>query len=360
MSSSTQGDSIEELLLGQSYGQYRPSAPLGRGNFGYVFSGQSSETGLTVALKVLDPFHKDPMAAMEFEDEGAILRRLSGSSAIVGLHASGSIQLEVQAHGIPIELPVRYHVLDHADGSLSEFVRDDSVRSRLSWPDRLRLWRSAILGVHQMHLRKCAHRDLKCDNCLLFAGADRQLVCKVADFGRARDFSAPPRLGPEQYMLGRGDLGCAAPEHLTWQGRDDWQSYKLADIYGLGSLLHELVMGQPITTVALGPSYPIIQATRRDAVHGRFADLASMRPRFTNAITMLQKTAPPALRDRLSDLMLQICSPVPEERLPKVSLGRRGDFGNGLLWLLNRVDILAKIVSVQTRSPRYRAGKVKV
>lgn len=355
----TQGDSIEELLLKQSYGQYRPTAPLGRGFFGFVFSGQSAQKRPAVAIKVLNPFIGDSTASIEFDDEGHMLKKLAGSSAIVRLETTDTIQLPAQVNGLTIPIPVKYHVLEQAEGCLAEYIEDDDVRSRLPWPNRLRLWRGVILGVHQMHLRKCVHRDIKCANSLLFPGPDKRLTCKVADFGRARDFSLPPRHAAEHYMNGRGDLRCAAPEHLTWQGRDDWESYQLADIYGLGSLLYELVMGQPITTVALGPSRSVIDATRSDALQGRFADLGSMRPRFNSAVEMLSKNAPPALRDRLSALMNQICSPVPGERLPRISLGRRGYAGKGLLWLLNQVDILAKIASLQERRPRYRAGKAK-
>ncbi|WP_432902028.1 protein kinase domain-containing protein [Micromonospora matsumotoense] len=356
---SAQGDSIEELLLKQSYGEYRPTAPLGRGFFGFVFSGQPNDRRPAVAIKVLNPFKGDPTAGVEFDDEGHMLRKLAGCSAVVRLEASGAVELPVQVHGLTVQLPVKYHVLEQAEGCLAEYIEDDSVRDRLPWTNRLRLWRGVVLGVHQMHLRKCAHRDIKCGNALLFPGPDKRLTCKVADLGRARDFSLPPRHTPEYYMNGRGDLRFAAPEHLTWQGRDDWESYQLADIYGLGSLLYELVMGHSITTAALGPSRGVIDATRRDAMQGRFADLGSMRPRFNSAIEMLSMNAPPALRDRLSTLMNQICSPVPRDRLPRIRLGQRGYTGSGLLWLLNQVDILAKIASLQDRRPRYRAGKAK-
>jgi serine/threonine protein kinase len=69
-----------------------------------------------------------------------------------------------------------------ATGSLAEILPDTSIK--LAWKQRLKMLRSAALGINYLHsLQPCiVHRDLKPSNLLV----DENWNVKVADFGLAR------------------------------------------------------------------------------------------------------------------------------------------------------------------------------
>jgi serine/threonine protein kinase len=68
------------------------------------------------------------------------------------------------------------------NGSLHDMLRDTSVK--LSWRQRVRMLRSAALGINYLHSLHpiIVHRDLKPSNLLV----DENMNVKVADFGFAR------------------------------------------------------------------------------------------------------------------------------------------------------------------------------
>ena len=111
-------------------------------------------------------------------------------------------------------------VLVLASGDVCELTADPDLLNKLDWSERLWLLRGAVKGVHQMHLRNVAHRDLKSANCLLVVQGSRSEV-RVADLGRAKDFTHAPTLAPFDYLRGRGDFRFAAPEYLWMQGGSD-------------------------------------------------------------------------------------------------------------------------------------------
>ncbi len=65
-------------------------------------------------------------------------------------------------------------------GALKEILADSAVR--LPWERRLRVLRSAAVGLAYLHSRDIIHRDVKPSNLLV----DENWNVKVADFGFAR------------------------------------------------------------------------------------------------------------------------------------------------------------------------------
>jgi serine/threonine protein kinase len=344
-------------LSGQQVGDYTLGECIGHGGFGLVFEVSSNATGTKYAMKVLVPSN-DPGITAEFEREGILLKHLVKCSSVINLVESGTDTFMMCLDASPVAVvPVQisFHVLALASGDVSELTMDPDLLKRLDWSERLTILRGAVKGVHQMHLKSVAHRDLKSANCLLVVQGARSEV-RVADLGRAKDVTLAPTLAPFDYLRGRGDFRFAAPEYLWMQGASDAASLRSADLYGLGSLFAELATGHPITALAIGSWQTAMVDAQRDISSGIHRDLAILRPQFRRAIEEIADELPRTIRHGAVELLSQLCDPVPTERHHRTKLGRTVANRPGLEWLIRRVDILSKQLQVQT-SIRIRYKK---
>lgn len=342
-------DPWETALTGNTLGPYRLERVLGRGGFGYVFEATNQETATPFALKVLSPSRgHDASAVIDFENECTLLKKLNPCSSVINLVDSGVENVLVTLGGGEVPLSLKYHVLALASGSLDELLVSPEQRLQLAWSERLRLWRGAVKGVHQMHLKSIAHRDIKSENCLLMVAGHRTEV-RLADFGRSKDYTTPLRNSPEHYAEGRGDRRFAPPEHLLYQGGSTEDDYKSADLYGLGSLLVELTTGQPMTAIALGSWADVQRLGLDDLTAGVVRDLATLRPSFRSAIEAVSEEFPGSIRQDAAKLLAQLCDPVPIARMPQRYKGRRAYIESDMHWLLRRIDILSHRLKVADR-----------
>jgi serine/threonine protein kinase len=198
-------------------GGYRLEKYIDKGGFGYVFQVTRLDTSTSFAMKVLSPA-SDAAAHFDFDNEGALLKKLNPCSSVINLVDSGFESVPVTlASGSAVPLPVKYHVLSLASGSLNELIQSPDMLTKLAWLERVSLWRGAVKGVHQMHLKSVAHRDLKSSNCLLMVVGAKSDV-RLADLGRSKDFSQMPEHPANAYLGGRGDARFAPPEYLLLQG----------------------------------------------------------------------------------------------------------------------------------------------
>ncbi|HEY3737690.1 MAG TPA: serine/threonine-protein kinase [Jatrophihabitans sp.] len=347
-------DAWATSLTGLVLGGYRLERCVGNGEFGYVFEVTKIDTASSFAMKVLSPGKgSDASAHVDFDNESALLKKLNPCSSVINLVDSGSDDVMVTLGGVDVPLQLKYHVLVLASGSLDELLRTPELVEQLAWPERLRLWRGAIKGVHQMHLKSIAHRDLKTSNCLLMVVSNRTEV-RLTDLGRSKDYSTPASLPPEFYLGGRGDLRFAPPEYLLLQGSPSEVDFKNADLYGLGSLLAELATGHPMSALALTSWQDVRQDGIADLRAGVRRDLATLRPHYQAAIEGIADDLPSAIRYDTKRLLLQLCDPVPHARQPKKGTGHRHVPDDGLLWLLRRADILQRQLSVAPRRIRYK------
>ncbi|KAK3672194.1 mitosis inhibitor protein kinase swe1 [Recurvomyces mirabilis] len=110
------------------------------------------------------------------------------------------------------------------NGNLKDFLLRTGFKARL---DDFRIWKILLeltLGVKSIHDANIIHLDLKPANVLI----DWEGVLKIADFGMASAWPAPPNLD------GEGDREYIGPEILN--GRFD----KPADIFALGMVMLEI------------------------------------------------------------------------------------------------------------------------
>ena len=348
------------LLEGATLGGYTLVEYRGSGAFAHVFRAQDGASRV-VAVKVLD-LHAGTEQRREFDNEGDLLARLDRSSSVVDLLKTGTDQVLVCPPGstVSVPVPVRFHVLEYADNCLDRLL---AFRDLLSWPDRLHLYRGVVRGVHQMHLASVAHRDTKAANSLVF---ERRKACadaKVADLGRSCDLAVPPSAPPIMYLWGRGDPLFAPPEMLFCLGEATRTAHLAADLFGVGSLLFEVVTGQGLTAVALGPgvdfldqidvSRLLMENERRD----RFdAALPGLRARYEQALHVLGGELPPVLRQPATELVRRLCDPDPARRGPRALPGSRTAL-EPFLWVLDRVDAMVRAVELAGGHSRRHARR---
>ena len=324
-------------------GRYRLVRHLADGNFSHVFRAVDQRSSALLAVKMLQPSAAvHPDSTVEFKHEGELLERLVRNRNVVGILDSGSAQITIQINGVSAPLSVSFHVMELADGALSELL---PLRDELDWLRKLRFFRDVVVGTHQMHLQRIMHRDLKASNVLLFDTETARVVAKVSDLGRSRDLRLPPRLDVDAYAAGRGDMSHAPPEHLWHLGLTEDVALRRADIYLAGSVLFELGTGVSITSM-----------TFKDWLAHRNA-AASMNPQHREtafraaghlmgeahegALGLLADESPEEIRHHVVDLVRQMCHPDPARRERRFRVERKNPAW-GLQWIIRRADIIIK------------------
>ena len=200
---------------------YEIEGELGRGAMGVVYRARQVRLNRPCALKViLAGAHADPVAAVRFLAEAEAVAKLQHSH-IVQIHHIG------EAEGLPFfEL---------------EYVEGGSLDKRLDgtpWPARraATLVEALARGVAEAHRLGIIHRDLKPSNILIAADG----TPKIADFGLAKSLDAGAGLTATESILGTPSY--MAPEQAEGKAK---QVGPLADVYALGAILYELLVGRP-------------------------------------------------------------------------------------------------------------------
>lgn len=250
-------ESEVKLFLSETLaGRYRPLRHIGSGGFAGVFEAKDGHTGRSVAAKILRLSQCSVSGSQrEFRDEVELLGKLRGCDRVIQLHDSGehTVNLSHPLSGESISVSTEFAVLELAAGSLADLLL---YGDEFSWPDRLRLYRDVIKGVHQMHLHRIVHRDVKAENGLVFEG--RSPVAKVGDLGRSHDTSEPRRFAIEAYLCGRGDTRFAPFEFLWLQGTQEPEDQARADLFLLGALLFEIAVGVSYTALVTASPVTVI------------------------------------------------------------------------------------------------------
>jgi serine/threonine-protein kinase len=200
---------------------YEVLSVLGRGAMGVVYQARQRGLRRVVALKMI--------LAGEYAGEGDVARFKTEAEAVARLQHANIVQIyEVgEEDGRP------FFSLEYVDGgSLAKKVSGTPLPPRQA-ADVARLLAE---GMHCAHEHGVVHRDLKPANVLL----TRDGSPKVTDFGLAKrleDDSGQTRsgtiVGTPSYM---------APEQAEGRLKDVGP---LADVYGLGAVLYEMLTGRP-------------------------------------------------------------------------------------------------------------------
>ncbi|MBP2422081.1 hypothetical protein [Microbacterium imperiale] len=123
-----------DLLMAQGVGDYRLISCVGTGGFGFVFGAEHTDSGARFAVKVLDP-QVGTEHVVDFENEGVLLSLLTACDGVINYVESGSDSVELTANGINVSVPIRFHVLALASGSVNELVEDPGARADMARGD---------------------------------------------------------------------------------------------------------------------------------------------------------------------------------------------------------------------------------
>jgi beta-lactam-binding protein with PASTA domain/predicted Ser/Thr protein kinase len=203
-------------------GRYELHRRLGRGGMAEVFLARDQLLDRPVAIKVLFPeFATDPAFVERFRREATAAANLNHPN-IVGVYDWG------EAEG------TYFIVMEFVDGqSLSQILRAEGPFHPDAVAD-IGSDMAAALGF--AHRNGVVHRDVKPGNVLV----DTHRQVKVADFGIARAITAATDDNLTQAGTVMGTATYFSPE----QARGDAVDPR-SDIYSLGCVLYELVVGRP-------------------------------------------------------------------------------------------------------------------
>jgi eukaryotic-like serine/threonine-protein kinase len=244
-------------------GPYKLLSVLGDGGMGVVYlAEQAVPVRRRVALKVLKLGMDSEQLVARFEVERQALAVMDHPN----------IARVVDAGVTPRGRP--YFAMEYVRGTPITHYADTH---RLTTTERLRLFIDICHAVQHAHHKGVIHRDLKPSNVLVAAG-EMGPVVKVIDFGIAKaaglgltDRTLVTQLGQ---MIGTPEY--MSPEQAEMSGLDvDTRT----DIYSLGVLLYELLVGALPFELSAKPGYVIAHTLRERDV-----------PRPSTRLTMMGDT----------------------------------------------------------------------
>jgi len=208
-------------LVGQSFGDYKLLAEIGRGGMGIVYKAHQQSADRLVALKMLlaNP-NGNPLLVARFLSEVRLAGSLSHRN-IVRVYNVG-------------ECPFgHYFAMEFIDGyCLEDILRERTVP--IPWAVSLLIVLAE--AVHYAHTRGVIHRDLKPANIMI----DRTRRPVVMDFGTAKLLGQTSNLTVEGVVI--GTPAYMPPEQA---GENTTQVGPHSDVYSLGAVLYTLLSGRP-------------------------------------------------------------------------------------------------------------------
>ena len=205
---------------GDRIGNFEIIKTLGEGGFGTVYLAKQHEpVERDVALKVLHANRCTEKFIRGFEEERQILAEMH-HPGIAHFYDAGFTQFNQP-----------YFVMEYVDGeSITEYCNNN----KLTIAQRLKLFAEVCKAVQHAHSKQVIHRDLTPNNILVSDDDGGSPRAQIIDFGISKSGhdAAEDVAGTLQYM---------SPEQATTEKRADAKS----DIYTLGVVLYELLVGRP-------------------------------------------------------------------------------------------------------------------
>ena len=226
-------DDLLQRLQAALSGRYEVERLLGEGGMAIVFLARDVKHDRQVALKILKPELAASLGAERFLREIRVTAKLSHPH-ILPLYDSG------EADGL------LYYVMPYVTGeSLASYVAREK---QLALAEAMRITREVASALGHAHSLGLVHRDIKPENVLLSGGH-----AIVADFGISRAVAEAGGDKLTQTGMAIGTPAYMSPEQIGGDPDVDARS----DLYSLGCMLYEMLVGQvPFT----GPTAMAVMA----------------------------------------------------------------------------------------------------
>ena len=233
---SREGDTPGERWLGRMVGPYRLIELIGQGGMATVFRAERplDDATQTVAIKLLHMGLFSELSRSYFSRERRALAQLEHPN-IARLIDGGTSDTDIP-----------YLVMEYVQGQpLTEYCLRHACDSR----QRLRLLQTTCRAVEAAHRALIVHRDIKPANVLVAQSGD----IKLLDFGIAKLLDDEHATSTQTGMRAMTPA-YAAPEQLAGE-----TVTTATDVYALGLLLHELLLGTlPTRPVLRAPSETVL------------------------------------------------------------------------------------------------------
>jgi serine/threonine protein kinase len=223
---SLDGVPIDPLIGLTVSDRYRIEERIGVGGMGTVYRAQHIRFGQDVAIKVLhERYTGDEKLARRFEKEALTYGQVSHPN-LVGLHDFGTTPDGMF-----------FMALDYCPGQpLSTLLRQ---RRKFAWRAAAEIVMQVAQGLGAAHDCGVVHRDLKPENIIMTEIRPNRYHVRLLDFGIAkREDEDGPRLTQAGMVFG-------TPEYMSPEQARGKTVDKRSDIYALGTLFYELIVGSP-------------------------------------------------------------------------------------------------------------------
>lgn len=200
--------------------RYLIEEKVGSGGMADVYKGMDTETGETVAIKVLK---------QEYSSDPQYLRRL-------GREAEAMVSLKnehiVSFYDIGSEDDIHYLVIEYVDGRTLREVMDE--KGAMDPDEAAAIVCDVLEGLSHAHKKGLVHRDVKPQNIMITSEG----VIKLADFGIAKIAGKATKTYDGKEAM--GSVYYISPEQAMGDTVD-----AQADIYSVGIMLYEMLSGAP-------------------------------------------------------------------------------------------------------------------
>jgi serine/threonine protein kinase len=311
--------------------RYRVLSRIGEGGMGTVYAAEHVEIGKRVAVKILHRiFSGEEQLVERFRREARAASKV-GHPHIIDVSDFGTTE-----EGCAYFVMELLEGLDLADVLVNEGRLDPSRAVRISV--------QLCQALEAAHTAGIIHRDLKPENVFLVSRDGKADFAKVLDFGIARNL-----FGESQRLTNPG-MAMGTPEYMAPEQALGRPADRRTDIYAVGALLHEMVMG--VAPFKADSPQAMLDAKRRPLESLRIA-----RPELPPALDAIILKTLAADPDHRPQTMTQL-----EYELAKIAWGRPQAVADllGLRATPSRtMDVIDAVPEVRSGEPTDRNGKAK-
>lgn len=248
------------------FDKYRVEGVLGYGGMGVVIAATHIQLEERVAIKFLAPSTDDDLAATH--DPETVERFVREGRSAIKIRSEHCVRI-LDVGALPDGSP--FMVMEHLEGD--DLKKIISTLGQLSVEEAIEYVLQAGEAIAEAHKLGIVHRDIKPANLFLSHRADGSACVKILDFGISKQASTSEELSITSTQTVLGSPMYMSPEQL----RSSRSADARADIWGLATVLYELLAGTPPFSAAsmselcvkiVTDDPPPIRDSRRDLAIG--------------------------------------------------------------------------------------------